>query len=153
LSGGAGTAMNWWWDEYIRPNGLYHHYAALSRFLKDTPWLDPNIRVKDFSTRLIRILVLRGKDWARIWAQNREYNWYRSQRLDAIRETEERELRIDGLRPGPYRVEWWDAWKGEVARVEQRTCKKDLVLSLPKLRTDLAVRVLAAPEGPAGGAD
>jgi HD-like signal output (HDOD) protein len=33
MSGSAGTAMNWWWDEFIRPNDLYGHYAAISRVL------------------------------------------------------------------------------------------------------------------------
>jgi hypothetical protein len=30
---GAGTAMLWWWDNYIEFRNLYHHYAALSKFV------------------------------------------------------------------------------------------------------------------------
>ena len=31
-SGAAGTAMSWWWDNYIDPMNLYYHYAALAQF-------------------------------------------------------------------------------------------------------------------------
>jgi len=38
LSGDAGAAMTWWWDQYVEPGNLYHHFAALSRFLRDVSW-------------------------------------------------------------------------------------------------------------------
>lgn len=34
LSGSAGSAMLWWWDSFIQPFNMYHHYAALTRFIK-----------------------------------------------------------------------------------------------------------------------
>ncbi|GIV17897.1 MAG: hypothetical protein KatS3mg022_3332 [Armatimonadota bacterium] len=34
LDGSAGTAMLWWWDNHIHPHDLYHHFAALSRFIR-----------------------------------------------------------------------------------------------------------------------
>ena len=40
LSGDAGTAMTWWWDQYVEPRQLYYHFAALHRFLAGTNWLD-----------------------------------------------------------------------------------------------------------------
>ena len=30
-----GTAMLWWWDNYIDPGNLYYHYLALAAFVKD----------------------------------------------------------------------------------------------------------------------
>lgn len=33
-SGSASSAMLWWWDSYIHPNNLYHHFKALSRYLQ-----------------------------------------------------------------------------------------------------------------------
>ena len=38
MSGAFATAMNWWWDSYIRPNDLYYHYRGISYFLKGTDW-------------------------------------------------------------------------------------------------------------------
>jgi len=39
LAGDAGTAMTWWWDSYVEPRNLYHHFAALARFLRGTDWI------------------------------------------------------------------------------------------------------------------
>ncbi|GAG10275.1 unnamed protein product, partial [marine sediment metagenome] len=38
LSKSFGTCMGWWWDSYIMPRNLYHHYKALSLFLSDVKW-------------------------------------------------------------------------------------------------------------------
>ena len=34
ISGSAGSAMLWWWDNRIHPGNLYGHFAALSGFIK-----------------------------------------------------------------------------------------------------------------------
>lgn len=34
MSGSAGTAMLWWWDNHIDPGDLYYHFAAVSAFIK-----------------------------------------------------------------------------------------------------------------------
>lgn len=39
-----GTAMNWWWDSYIRPRGLYPHYRALAAFLDGVDWDAKDVR-------------------------------------------------------------------------------------------------------------
>ncbi|MEO6499866.1 MAG: hypothetical protein ABIN95_12655, partial [Mucilaginibacter sp.] len=31
FSGGLGSAMTWWWDDYIEPKNLYYHYKPLSQ--------------------------------------------------------------------------------------------------------------------------
>ncbi|NIM06634.1 MAG: DUF5060 domain-containing protein [Armatimonadetes bacterium] len=42
LSGSAGTAMTWWWDNYIEPNNLYHHFAPVAAFAADVNWAQEN---------------------------------------------------------------------------------------------------------------
>jgi len=34
MGGGAGGAMNWWWDSFVHPNDLYHRFTGPSRFSK-----------------------------------------------------------------------------------------------------------------------
>lgn len=141
MTGAAGTALNWWWDEFIRPNDLYHHYAALSRFLQGTPWLDMELRPKDLSTETVRIRLLQGKNWVRLWAQNREFTWERSGKLDTITATEPVTIRIEDLPRGPYGVEWWDTHKGEATRTEIRASAGTLELTIPPLKRDIAARI------------
>jgi len=38
MSGSAGTAMTWWWDSYVDPCDLYHHFRSLSAFASDIDW-------------------------------------------------------------------------------------------------------------------
>jgi hypothetical protein len=33
FSGAMGSAMSWWWDNYIEPQNLYYHYKTLSAFV------------------------------------------------------------------------------------------------------------------------
>ena len=34
----SGSAMPWWWDNYIAPNNLYPIFAVASKFVKDLDW-------------------------------------------------------------------------------------------------------------------
>ncbi len=38
MSGGAGTAMVWWWDSYIEPKNLYGSFSTVSAFLAGENW-------------------------------------------------------------------------------------------------------------------
>jgi hypothetical protein len=37
-AGGAGTAMTWWWDSYVHPQDLYHHFESLADFAEGVNW-------------------------------------------------------------------------------------------------------------------
>ena len=43
FSGGLGTAMTWWWDNYIHPKDLYYHFLGVSEVAKEIPFLDENM--------------------------------------------------------------------------------------------------------------
>lgn len=38
LSGNAGGAMLWWWDNYVAPKNLYSQFTGLRRFADAVPW-------------------------------------------------------------------------------------------------------------------
>lgn len=35
MGGGAGGAMNWWWDSYVHPNDLYYRFKGAGEFAKN----------------------------------------------------------------------------------------------------------------------
>lgn len=37
FAGGLGSAMSWWWDSYIDPRNLYHHFDAVSKLANSLP--------------------------------------------------------------------------------------------------------------------
>ena len=50
MSGSMSTAMNWWWQSYVRPKNMYPHYAAIGKFLRGTDWDSGNIRFVNVSS-------------------------------------------------------------------------------------------------------
>ena len=38
VGGAAGTAMLWWWDNYVEPLDLYRHFRPVARFVEDIPF-------------------------------------------------------------------------------------------------------------------
>ncbi len=41
MSRSAGSAMSWWWDNYIDPNNLYKVFTGLAKFTQGIPWNRP----------------------------------------------------------------------------------------------------------------
>lgn len=39
MTGCAGTAMTWWWIDYIDPHNLWHLFTGISRFSETIPWV------------------------------------------------------------------------------------------------------------------
>lgn len=40
MAGGAGSAMTWWWDSYVQPLDLYHHFRSISLFCQGIAWTE-----------------------------------------------------------------------------------------------------------------
>ncbi len=53
LSGAMGSAMSWWWDNYIDPQNLYYHYKSLAAFLS-------NIKLKDENYKPVTAIISGG---------------------------------------------------------------------------------------------
>lgn len=34
----SGTAMTWWWDNWVRPYNLYHHFKSIEDYIKGIHW-------------------------------------------------------------------------------------------------------------------
>lgn len=44
LGGGAGTALSWWWDNYIHPHNLYGLFTPLAKYCEGVPWTRANFK-------------------------------------------------------------------------------------------------------------
>jgi hypothetical protein len=58
MCGAAGAANIWWWDSYVDPNNLYHHYGSLSKFLDGIELSDA---WTPFTTKTFRYLAEAAK--------------------------------------------------------------------------------------------
>jgi Secretion system C-terminal sorting domain len=50
LGGGMGSAMTWWWDNYINPQNLYYHFKPLAAFTALVNLKDDNYKQTTVST-------------------------------------------------------------------------------------------------------
>jgi hypothetical protein len=161
FSGFSGTAMYWWWDQFIDPAGLWPQFNAIARFLKD----EDLTRLKPgrgfINPDRATALTLSNRNRALIWIRNRNYNVAASRiaysgallfnRTGSDWEYQPEELTglmltIDGLQDGSYIAHWYSpqtaTWLGETPiQVTSNTLK----LPLPPLESDLALKILPVP--------
>ncbi len=85
---------------------------------------------------------MRTDNVALLWVQNRDSSWYNHAGNGAVGSVDASTIGLRGLPDGDYRVEWWDTWKGSVQRTEEATVSDgELTLALPRLETDLAMKL------------
>ncbi|MCB9274131.1 MAG: DUF5060 domain-containing protein [Lewinellaceae bacterium] len=59
FSGAFGTAMTWWWDNYIHPRDLYYHFSGLAAIAAEVPFQEKQLSPADaFATGAPGNLVL-----------------------------------------------------------------------------------------------
>jgi len=144
MSGAAGTAMLWWWGNYVDPQDLYYHFAAVASFVEGVPWTTAGFRPARVSTDSprLRALGLRGRNLVLLWLQNRAHTWWNVVEKRPIHPLDAATVTVSGLKDGTYQVEWWDTWKGVVTQREDRQAQQGaLSLAVARLRRDVAVKI------------
>ena len=147
MTGASGTAMLWWWGNYVHPNDLYFQFAAVAKFVEGVPWTTAGFQPvgAKASTPQLRVMGLRGKRLTLLWLQNRRHTWWNVVEKQPIPPIEGARVTVSGLENGDYDVQWWDTWKGGVARKEQRRAERGaLTLDVGKLPRDAAAKLVAA---------
>lgn len=166
FSGHVGTGMYWWWDTYIEPLDLWHHFGALTRFVEgqDLAMFSPaqlNITTENDQSPTAGGLLLEGQDAYLMWIRNEAYTAEAVEEayLAAVREAlRSKQIMgdfvyspppvighsalINGVEVGSYQVQWFDpqsgTW-GEVAEVEAG--EGTLTLPLPAFDKDIAAKI------------
>ncbi len=79
---------------------------------------------------------------ALLWVQNRQSCWYNHAGHGKVGQVAPMTLTVEGLRNGNCRVEWWETWKGTLQRRDDmRVSNGSLRLSIPRLETDVAIKI------------
>ncbi|MGQ9524895.1 MAG: DUF5060 domain-containing protein [Armatimonadota bacterium] len=147
MSGSMGSAMTWWWDSYVEPIKQYHHFRALAAFVKDWPWSTHRWSEAQVSAPpTISVMGLQTQDRALLWARDANSSFDKT-RQGITCTSRSDELRLRGLKPGAYRVEWWDTHKGQrIVTSEVQAADGVLSLQTPSYVGDVACKL--APAAP-----
>ena len=79
---------------------------------------------------------------AYVWVQNNAHTWLAVKAGEPITPIQGAQMALHDLPTGSYTVTWWDTWEGKPIREEQvNATDSGLVLTLPELKTDVAVAV------------
>lgn len=162
MQGAFGTGMTWWWDTYIHPNNLYHHFAAVKAFfgsedLAARTWQRTDAILNEDAEA--RVYGLQADDAALVWVISSGYDERRFMReytrnlRNGIDDpfaveyptVENVVVTVSGLAEGAYTVEIWDPQTGTI--LETRDAQTDdgtVNVELPPFNMDLAMKVKPA---------
>jgi hypothetical protein len=92
----------------------------------------------------VLVCGMKTQGLAMLWIQNRESCWY-NHGQGKVGDVGAFTLEVVGLPDGPHRVEWWETWKGALARTEPAEVRAGkLTLRVPSLASDMAVKIRPA---------
>lgn len=165
FTGYAGSAMYWWWDNYIDPYNLWPHFKRLADFLGDVDLAHLAPTTVTVSNAEVTGVALQGEAQALLWVRSNHYtvgavqtaydqalraalkakrkftDWhYEPPVLTAITVT------LTGLQDGDYLVRWYSPteqrWgEEEIVKVSQGTA----TLVIPRLQRDVAAQMVQRP--------
>jgi len=144
----AGAGLSWWWD-FIDDRDLYDHFRPLAEFaegedrrgrgleMQRTAPLDPQgQKIGD-----VIVDALRNDHSGYAWIYERRLLRAESDEVFTPGLREGVVLALDKLRPGPYRVEFWDTHEGgRIAELTAEAKDGTLKCRVPQFTSDIAVK-------------
>jgi hypothetical protein len=142
FAGNSGTAMFWWWDQLDRQDA-YGHYKSLAAFLADVSFAGLQKAKATVSDPQLRLLGYQSSDSAYIWVSNSQATWWNLV-IDKKQPTQIKgaTIEIKDLRPGSYRVRWWNTYEGKTISEERVPLASGaLHISVPPFSRDIACKI------------
>lgn len=163
FSGYAGTAMYWWWDNYIDPYNLWFQNQGISAFLKgeNLAQMVPSKTIT--APRGATALILSSPELALVWVRD---DTYQIKDAQAAYEKELKEgvvpgpewsysppalenlaFSLQGLQDGLYRITWYSTLDGQPIgdALDITSQGGSVTINLPRFQFDLALKVVKAP--------
>jgi len=148
LSGYAGSAMSWWWDNHIHPDNLYFHYKALSDFISGVNFPKENFKTIESykfvnTDRDIRLIGLKGEKNTLIWLYDNNVIYNYKKDIPKILLTGPNFLlKLDNLNNGTYKVIYWDTYNSKSIKEEIIEVKDNIAnIEVPNFERDIAIRI------------
>ncbi|MBN95271.1 MAG: hypothetical protein CL928_14585, partial [Deltaproteobacteria bacterium] len=141
--GNAGTAMAWFWQDYIDTYDLYFEFGDLSAFLHNIPLANQGRAEAPVSNvgAGVNVYGQSNDEGGLLWVQNDASTWccpYRSSGY--VPSADDVSFDLGGVLDGNYIIRWWD--DGAIFATETGTASSgSITLAQPGLSSDWALRV------------
>ena len=135
----AGSAMPWWWDNYVDRRDLYHRFAGGFRFAGTNTDViagaEPATESADSSIRPLTVHHLRNGDRGAMWIRNAQHTWFSPDDTTVSDAT----VRVPGSRPTA--VQFWNVSTGEPTGPETvlDTAASTTTVSVPAFSRSIAL--------------
>ncbi|MBO3801425.1 MAG: cellulase family glycosylhydrolase [Thermoproteota archaeon] len=152
MCGSFGTAMLWWWDNYIDPFNLYYHYKALKEFLDGISFYNSNFSILSYdvinknlskASYNFKIYGLQNATFAMGWVKSNMYNWFNVINNVTLEEVGDIKVRLSNLKDGNYTLELWNTYEGKVTSVSKvKVVGGEVIIDIPKFKKDFAFKLI-----------
>lgn len=136
LGGGAGAAMQWWWDSWVHPKKIFNQYKAAGMFAQR---MNLNGKYKQFKEVGIDVSN-KNVDATGYLYPDRAYGYvYDLNFTYWTPNNKEQSVKIKlPFESGSYIVEIFDSFTGEVIKKEEVVCKKTVDVNVDKFINDVS---------------
>ncbi len=141
----AGTGMMWWWDNLIAPLNLYSLYHPVAKFADGIDWPAEAFRPAQIATDPgLDAWAIQGKTKALAWLRLKGRTWENViEKHQAFPPVSSALVVFKDLAPGPWRIEIWDTWTGQIMKTAiNKPNFGTVTVELPEVESDVAIRLL-----------
>jgi hypothetical protein len=142
MTGDAGGALTWWWDNYLEPLDLWPVYVGISRFVSGIDFSHRDFRPVPLEVKGVTALGMQDARSGEtiFWLHDPQSNWKSDAEGESPREWSRCQVSLPLERPATAEV--WDTRTGEiVARERLVPSAGACTMLLPPFYRDVAVRV------------
>jgi len=143
MTGDAGGALTWWWDNYLEPLDLWHVFTGISRFVAPIDFAKHDFRPLPLHAEGLTALGLQDPKAGDtiLWLHDPASTWKADADGVIPQEWSNTQVVVPALHP--MKVEVWDTRTGEVIRHRnQRPIEGSITVELPAFKRDIAIRLI-----------
>ena len=139
LGGGAGTAMQWWWDSWVHPNNLYYRFEGIAKYASQLNMSSnryEHLSDTNYTLSSNKLGVLGYLLDDRIYGYIYEKSWtYLKPNVSSVSNVDATFEIEDGI----YTLEVYDTVTGDVIKTEQITVVNNTAtLHFDEIQNDIA---------------
>ncbi|MFH1850042.1 MAG: DUF5060 domain-containing protein [archaeon] len=134
FSGAAGSAMPWWWDEYIEPLDMYYHFSILASFLNSPHGLQ-TMPINCSCPDGIRAYSLAANGTIYIWVENTNNTWNSPDGSAVSGVTLKTVIAGNKI----YKADVWDTYTGESEQLDMAIIAGRI--TVPEFQKDTAIKI------------
>jgi hypothetical protein len=142
MTGDAGGALTWWWDNYLEPLDLWNVYVGISKFVAPIDFAHRDFQPLDIHVDGLSAMGMQdaGAGETILWLHDPASNWKND--AEGAQPKDWIGASVSVPIPGPLVAEVWDTRSGKILQTEQVVPEGGLAtVKIPAFRRDIAVRI------------